>query len=203
MIAVAIVDDHPISRWGMRLALESAPEMRVVGTYCSPGEVSEAGQDVDVMVLDLFLADNLPCLDVIRQYTGRTRVMVVSASRLPADIEASFHAGAHGYVHKGVEPEVLVSAVRDVAAGGSARLVAGAPAVDDASHPSLSMRERQVLHFIANGYTHEQAARRLGISPHTVETYVKRLRAKLGVGNKAHLTRVALLRYTPTGSADM
>jgi DNA-binding NarL/FixJ family response regulator len=56
----------------------------------------------------------------------------------------------------------------------------------------LSGRELQVLRQISRGLTHGQIATRLGISPHTVDTYVKRIRAKLGVGNKAELTRVAL-----------
>jgi DNA-binding CsgD family transcriptional regulator len=69
-------------------------------------------------------------------------------------------------------------------------------ALDDPPGHVLSARERQVLHYIACGYTHGQAARRLGISPHTVDTYVKRIRAKLAVGNKAELTRAAMLgRY--------
>ena len=64
----------------------------------------------------------------------------------------------------------------------------------------LSEREEQVLRQIAHGLTHGQIATRLGISPHTVDTYVKRIRAKLGVGNKAELTRVALLGHIGSGS---
>ncbi|MER0481679.1 LuxR C-terminal-related transcriptional regulator [Streptomyces sp. Edi2] len=60
------------------------------------------------------------------------------------------------------------------------------------SAPGLSPREQQVLRFIASGMTHGQVARRIGISPHTVDTYVKRVRSKFGIGNKAELTRVAL-----------
>jgi DNA-binding CsgD family transcriptional regulator len=59
--------------------------------------------------------------------------------------------------------------------------------------PSLSDREGQVLGYIARGLTHGQIATRIGISPHTVDTYVKRIRVKLGAGNKAELTRLALL----------
>jgi DNA-binding NarL/FixJ family response regulator len=61
---------------------------------------------------------------------------------------------------------------------------------------TLSARESQVLTHIAHGLTHSQIASRLRISPHTVDTYVKRIRAKLGIGNKAELTRFALLRDT-------
>jgi DNA-binding NarL/FixJ family response regulator len=190
VIYVGILDDHPISRWGIQRALEAAePEIRVVGTYSSPAEVD---RHADVMLVDLFLSDELPCLDLIREMATRTRVLVVSASRLSADVAASFHAGAHGYLHKGSDPARFAEAVYAVAAGGEVHALPG----DDPPTPtaSLSTRERQVLAFIANGYTHEQAARRLGISPHTVNTYVKRLRGKLGAGNKAHLTRAALLR---------
>jgi DNA-binding CsgD family transcriptional regulator len=62
------------------------------------------------------------------------------------------------------------------------------------AEPVLSVREDQVLQYIALGYTHCQIAQRLGISQHTVNTYVKRIREKLGVGNKADLTRAAMLR---------
>jgi DNA-binding CsgD family transcriptional regulator len=57
----------------------------------------------------------------------------------------------------------------------------------------LSERERQVLVYIGEGFTQDQTARRLGISPHTVDTYVKRVRRKLGIGNKAELARAALM----------
>nr|WP_244984039.1 helix-turn-helix transcriptional regulator [Actinomadura citrea] len=61
-----------------------------------------------------------------------------------------------------------------------------------AATDQLSLREQQVLDCIANGYTHGQIARHLGISRHTVDTYVKRIRGKLNLGNKAELTRAAV-----------
>jgi DNA-binding CsgD family transcriptional regulator len=57
----------------------------------------------------------------------------------------------------------------------------------------LSGRERQVVELIAMGRTHQQIARALNLSPHTVDTYAKRVRAKVGLGNKADLTRMAVL----------
>lgn len=61
-----------------------------------------------------------------------------------------------------------------------------------ASCPVLSPREREVVAYIAAGFTHEQTARRTGLSRHTIDTYMKRIRAKLHVGNKAELTLVAM-----------
>ncbi|WP_218060578.1 response regulator transcription factor [Micromonospora sediminicola] len=110
---------------------------------------------------------------------------------------AYLRAGASGVISKRESGERMVEAVRTVASGGCVRPegcdgqahVARAETV--ACH--LSEREEQVLRQISRGLTHSQIATRLGISPHTVDTYVKRIRAKLGAGNKAELTRAALL----------
>ena len=72
-----------------------------------------------------------------------------------------------------------------------------APARPDPACPPLSAREQQVLAAIAGGLTHAQIARRLMIATATVDTYVARIRTKLGVGNKAELTRAALYHLDP------
>jgi len=60
------------------------------------------------------------------------------------------------------------------------------------SRPQLSPREREVVAYVAAGYTHDQTATRIGLSPHTVDTYLRRVRVKLGAGNTAELIRLAL-----------
>ncbi|MEU6463726.1 helix-turn-helix transcriptional regulator [Streptomyces sp. NPDC046976] len=77
------------------------------------------------------------------------------------------------------------------AAGARGRGAARALSAGDRAPAGLSPREEQVLRFIASGMTHGQVARRIGISRHTVDTYVKRVRSEFGIGNKAELTRVA------------
>jgi DNA-binding CsgD family transcriptional regulator len=64
---------------------------------------------------------------------------------------------------------------------------------DAAEDLPLSPREREVLHQVARGLTHGQIASMMGISRHTVDTYVKRIRSKLDLANKAELTRAAVL----------
>lgn len=76
----------------------------------------------------------------------------------------------------------------------------GEPDADRAKSP-LSARERETLLLVADGLTRNQAARRIGISPHTVDTYLKRIRAKLGLGNKAELARAAE-HYRTDGDGD-
>jgi DNA-binding NarL/FixJ family response regulator len=122
--------------------------------------------------------------------------VLVLTSKESMDDHVYLQAGAMGVVSKGKSGDEIVAAVRMATSGTRvcategelARGVHAAPAA-----PPLSEREEQVLRQIAHGLTHAQIATRLGISPHTVDTYVKRIRAKLGVGNKAELTRAALI----------
>ncbi|KAB1910398.1 response regulator transcription factor [Micromonospora tulbaghiae] len=117
-------------------------------------------------------------------------------------------AGAVGVISKREPVDRLVAVVRAVTYGcetTARRDNDGAAGTGEHAEPvggELSAREQEVLSKISRGLTHGQIATRLGISPHTVDTYVKRIRAKLGVGNKAELTRVALLRRTAAASGS-
>ncbi|NBF00584.1 MULTISPECIES: response regulator transcription factor [unclassified Nonomuraea] len=96
-------------------------------------------------------------------------------------------AGAYEVLDKIREPKTLVETVQAMVAQEAAQST-------HKSAPALSNRESQVLQHISRGLTHGQVARRLGISQHTVDTYVKRARLKLSLGNKAELTRAALFQ---------
>ncbi|MFI5957633.1 LuxR C-terminal-related transcriptional regulator [Cryptosporangium sp. NPDC051539] len=196
MVTVDVVDDHAISRWGLQRALDGAGDIEVTGLFGAVGELKASWcrfPAPDVVVLDLYLADDLPCVDVVADLSRLAPVLTVSASRRPGDVAVCRGAGARGFVHKGSSPETLVAAVRSIQRGGLFFHGYDEPEPAATTLSNLSPRERQVLAYIAAGYTHEQAARRMGVSRHTVDTYVKRLRAKVGDGNKAHLTRMALL----------
>jgi DNA-binding NarL/FixJ family response regulator len=113
-------------------------------------------------------------------------------------VTAALRAGAHGCVSRQADETELLTAVATVADGGvhvSPELAerlhrelrqpqAGAP-------PALARREIETLRWLAAGLTHRQIARRMALTEATVSTYVKRIRNKLGVGNKADLTRKA------------
>jgi DNA-binding NarL/FixJ family response regulator len=111
---------------------------------------------------------------------------------LPPDLQSD----VYGTINREVGVDLLVQAVRVISKGDRFfpdMTIPAAEGEDRGACDSLSPRERQVLFRIARGFTHGQIARGLGISPHTVDTYVRRIRTKLGVGNKAELTRAALL----------
>ncbi len=157
----------------------------------------------DALIVDAEALSSSEEMATVIQDSGCTPVLVLTRER-ETDGADYLQAGATGVVSKGASGDRLVRAVRAVTAG--AQVCPGdaeAPlaARRTAAGCQLSDREVQVLRQIAHGLTHAQIATRLGISPHTVDTYVKRIRAKLGAGNKAELTRVALLDGLLTGPA--
>lgn len=153
----------------------------------------------DVIVVD---AETLPGGDPrpVAVMAACAPVLIVNHDHA-AEPGAYLRAGAAGVVGRREPGGCIASAVRAVAAGMAvapcacpADLLPGpADPAYGAGGTGLSGREAQVLRHISLGLTHGQIATRLGISPHTVDTYVKRIRTKLGAGNKAELTRAALL----------
>jgi DNA-binding NarL/FixJ family response regulator len=203
MIALGILDDHPIVRHGMSHLLEQWPYFTVVSSGATIGELGSIGS-LDVVLLDLYLGSDDSALESITLLAAWTSVLVVSASACPADVLGAIRAGASGYLTNDCKPELLAGGVLTVASGGfaltseladivqSARPCDAGPGGDSPARARLSPREEQTLSYIARGFTHEQIATRLGIRKSTVNTYVERIRDKLQVGNKADLTRAAL-----------
>lgn len=160
---------------------------------------SEILWSADAVLVDADMLRSDRDLLHIAEMAQVTAVLVLDDSTTAADREAYLEAGAAGVISKHDSIGHLVSVVWAVTSGRDLADYRDVeiPAAREQADPvegTLSERERQVLLQISRGLTHGQIATRLGISPHTVDTYVKRIRAKLGVGNKAELTRAALLR---------
>jgi DNA-binding NarL/FixJ family response regulator len=194
----------PIYLVGLRQILKSAG-IAVVSARTAPAE--EPSWLADVAVLD---ADALPPPPDGLQYiaeTARTTTVLVLRSDWSLSAEEYLRAGATGVINKRETGENLVAALRAVTTGTQVvpdGHAAVPPPAESSDQPGLNLseREEQVLSQISHGLTHGQIATRLGISPHTVDTYVKRIRAKLGAGNKAELTRVALLGRLATAVTE-
>ncbi|MFD9887823.1 response regulator transcription factor [Amycolatopsis sp. NPDC059027] len=130
---------------------------------------------------------------------GRSyRVLVVLPEGAAAQVPDLLRAGALGFVDARCDEQEFFDALAVVARGAvyvaadARQALTASPASTPAPPSVLTPREREVLCWIANGYTHSQTARRMGLSSATVDTYVKRIRAKLEVRNKAELTRKAM-----------
>ncbi|MEV4315631.1 response regulator transcription factor [Actinocrispum sp. NPDC049592] len=199
-IRVAIVDDHPIARQGLAKILEGAGNIELVASCARPGELGTAGWEhtppaIDVMLLDLYLDGHVMALDAITSMSTHVPILVISASRHPGDVVAAVRAGASGYVSKHASETAYATAIRAVAAGQfhlSAQLADMLQAEVAPARPVLSPREQETLSYIARGFTHAQTATRMHVSKATVETFIARIRAKLGLGNKAELALAAL-----------
>ena len=194
VIAIKIVSPYPFHAFGLIQFFDTVPGLHAVAPV-NGKLVKGAHSDLAVVVMD---GKRTP-RDLIRQEVGTNPVLVFGSSTESAIIEECFSSGASGYVHCSVSLHTLVSAVFTVASRGRFISVGNVPdplpdSEDHADSSILSTRENEVLAHIAAGRTHDQVARILGISRHTVDTYVKRIRKKLGLGNKAELTRAAMER---------
>jgi DNA-binding NarL/FixJ family response regulator len=182
----------------MQRVFNSGAELEVICSVASLAEFRAYDAEPDVVIFDLYLDHGRLTAAEIAAVTQNCPVLVVSASAREQDVLATIRAGASGYLIKTSAVEDFAKAVRTVAAGGfyvSSQLAdfIDTSAVGPEGQPiSLAPREREALSLIAQGFTQCQAASRMGISPATIDTYLKRIRRKLGPGNKAELTRRAI-----------
>jgi DNA-binding NarL/FixJ family response regulator len=199
VFTVGIVDDQPVRRAGMRLLIQGDADLQVVASVSRVDELDVAGTTYDVIVLDLPLRGDEAATAIISQLATVSRPLVISAWDQPPTMLATMRAGARACVSRQADPEVILAALRVVAGDGFylceraySRFQAelSRPPREDPS--GLGAREVETLRWIARGFTQAQIANRMGLSQATVNTYAKRIRAKLKATNKAELTRMAI-----------
>ena len=202
-VRVLLVDDHAVVRAGYRLLLQNAPEIEVVAEADS-GELAcrlFAEQAPDVVIMDLTLPGigGLEAIRRIMQRDPNARVLVFSMHEDTMFVEHALAAGARGYVTKSSAPQVLVAAVKQVAAGGrplagdiAQRLAFDRVRGRDTPLMELSTREFEIFCLLAEGLNSGDIAKRLSLSQKTVANYGTQLKSKLNVGSVAELTRLAI-----------
>lgn len=207
-IRVALCDDHAVVRCGLRLILENASDVEVVGEVGTTVEAVElaAAQQPDIFLVDLTLGDDsgIDTTRRIREVAPETQVLILTMHDDVEYLRGAFGAGAAGYLVKEAASVELLLAVRAVAAGQGyvhprlgATLLADNPtaAERDATPPrpcrDLSPREVEVLRLLAAGHTNAEVATKLFLSPRTIETHRLRIQQKLGLRTRAELLRYA------------
>jgi len=200
-IRVVLVDDHHLVREGVRLVLDMADGITVVGEAEGHREAIEvlSRTDADLVLLDLGLGDTVG-FDALRDIGARfprLRVLVLTMHRDPETVRQTLHAGADGYVVKGAHARELVDAIRAVARGERyLHSSVTAHVIDDSlrgtSDQGLTMREREILRLLAAGLSAPKIGEHLGISAHTVHRHVANISAKLGTRGVASLVRYAV-----------
>ena len=204
MIKVVLVDDHAVVRSGLRLLLENQADMKVVGEAGNAKDAVFRARALkpDVILLDVVMPgeSGIEVLPTLLNESPETKVLVLSMQDDPSYVREAFAAGASGYVLKEAADEEVVSAVREIAAGGryvhpalGARMVA-ADAQERAAAEAdpLSDREREVLRLLALGHTNQEIAHQLYISVRTAESHRAHIMQKLRLSTRAELVRYAL-----------
>lgn len=215
---IVIADDHFLIRSGLRILLESEPDLRVIGEAENGPRLLEilADRSCDLVILDLTmpaLDGGLSTLSLIRQEHPGVAVLVLTVHKNQETIARALNLGARGYVIKEEAEGIILGAVRKVLSGeiaistgfsgerpgqstGGALANQNPPAArpDDDSLALLSGREQEVLHCVARGYTSKRIGAELGISHTTVNKHVEHIKQKLGINRKAGLIRFALMR---------
>ena len=199
---VLLVDDHSVVRQGYRRLLERERDVVVVG---EAGSGAEAYQEFcrlapDVVVIDISLPD-VSGIEAMRRMLAReaqARVLVFSMHEETIFPARALDAGARGYITKASAPEVLVDAVRAVAAGGTylSHDVAQALALKNVSGhagglEALSAREFEIMRLLVAGDSVAAIAAKLGLGAKTVSNYQSSIRHKLGAENAAELLAIA------------
>ncbi|MBV8478960.1 MAG: response regulator transcription factor [Actinobacteria bacterium] len=201
-LRVVIVDDHAVIRAGLRLLLQRQDGIEPVAEGVSGADAINRARELqpDVVLLDLSMPNEsgIDAIPKILEVSPASRIVMLSMHDDPDYVRGAFAAGASGYVLKEAADTELVSAIRDVAAGGShldpalrARIAAAGKAEAVEARP-LSQREIEVTRLLALGHTNLEIAERLSISVRTAETHRAHVMRKLGLRSRAELVRYAL-----------
>ncbi len=209
MIRVLIADDHTLVRQGIRLLLETAPDLQVVGEASDGAEAIRLARELnpDLVLMDIAMpkVDGLEATREIKRALPQVQILVLTMHEGEDYFFKILAAGAGGYVLKRAAATDLLTAVRAVAGGEvflypsvAKKLVAdylgrveGRDA-DGRVAESLTPREEEVLGHIAAGLSNREIAERLTVSLSTVQTHYAHIIEKLNLRNRTELVKYAL-----------
>lgn len=204
MIRVLVADDQPLVRAGITALLGAEPDIEVVAVAADGGEALELARRTapDVACLDI----RMPVrngIEVARELCGPDAdpvvpVLILTTFGLDDYLFGALEAGASGFLLKDADPDVIIRAVRQVAAGNgtvdqaltrrvlrefvSRRSLQ--PVTGDRADDLLTVREREVLMLLAQGMSNEEIAAELVVEVSTVKSHLARMLPKLGVRSR-------------------
>ncbi len=205
-LRIFLADDHAVVREGLKALVNAQNGMAVVGEavdgFQTCLQVPLLKPDVVVMDVSMPLLTGSQATARLKVECPQVRVLALTVHEDKGYIRQLLAAGASGYVLKRAAAEVLIQAIRSVAAGGvyldpsmAAKVVGGfvrKAVATEPLHVDLSERETDVAHRTAAGYSNKEIAARLELSIKTVETYRARAMEKLGLSSRADLVRYAV-----------
>jgi len=204
MIRILIADDHAIVRGGLKQIFALVSDFEVVDEAANGEEVLERVRQhpCDLLLMDLTMPgiSGAELVTKVKAQQSDLPILVLSMHNEPLAATSMLKAGANGYITKDCEPEVLLAAIRTVAAHGSyidpsisVKLLFDAPSTPPIPpHRTLSERELQIFQLLTKGLSLVAIGEQLFISSKTVSTHKTRLMEKLQVVNMADLMRYAM-----------
>lgn len=209
-VRVALVDDQALIRAGFEAIINSAEDLEVVGEADDGLDAVEMIRNTraDVVLMDIRMPgqDGIETTKQIVSSDELAGVRVIVLTTFEADeyVTQAMAAGASGFLDKGVDPQVLLDAIRVVADGDAlltpkatrallASLGTNTPvAVDDAAIEHLTNREREVVSLAGRGLSNAEIAEALYLSPLTAKTHISRAMTKLHARDRAQLVVLAI-----------
>lgn len=205
-VRVVLADDHPMLRQGLRMILESSPEVQVVAEADNGQELMDIVDDLDpdVVVVDVAMPkiDGLEAVRRIRDTHPNVRSLIFTVHDEEAFVHRAVLAGVNGYLLKTASADELIRGILTVADGKAAlhpsvtrHLLDGFAGMTEpkgrGAEP-LSQREHDVLQLLAFGKTNKEIAKELGIGAQTVKTHISHIFTKMGAADRTDAVALAL-----------
>ena len=208
MIKVLIADDEALVRAGLRMILQSDPDIEVVAEACDGADALTQirAHRPDVVLMDIRMPrlDGLAATHQISTLPDAPPILVLTTFDRDEYVYTALQNGAAGFLFKDTPPQELIAAVRTIADGNAIlapsvtkRLIAhfaqgsGTQAEARTRLAALTPREREVLTVVAQGMSNAQAARTMHLSEATIKAHVSQIMAKLGATNRVQIAIVA------------
>ncbi|WP_309119434.1 response regulator transcription factor [Paenibacillus sp.] len=198
-----IADDHPMYRKGVRTILETAGDMDVVAEATNGAEAVQRCEELkpDVALVDIRMPE-MNGVEAARRMKERhpgVQILFLTMHQDDASVMAAMRTGARGYILKDADRDEILRAIRAVAAGEAifsgevaTRMIdyATRPFTHLDAFPQLTAREKEVLHWIAEGASNAQIGERMGLSSKTVSNYVTIVLNKLPAADRSEAIRL-------------
>lgn len=208
-IKIILADDHTLIRAGLKALLSFSPEFEVIGEaddgLSAIHQVEEKHPDILILDLSMPNMSGIDCIKEIRSRGIDCRILVLTMYDDEEYIKEVMRSGADGYLLKKSADSELIAAIHRIYHGKKYlneaisetlidSLLRSAPTKADISDPYvlLSIREREVLRYLAKGFTNSEIAEILSLSPKTIDTYRSRIMNKLNIKKKSELVNYAM-----------
>ena len=211
IIRVFIVDDHPLMRNALEMAIEAASDMQIVGEAINGMEALHLIPQIesDVVLMDLMMPEmnGLEAIRALINLLPEIRILILSSLDKEADILQAVQLGALGFITKSAQRDELLQAIRTVGAGEAylpPKIAAKLMNTVRESHSgkahtggseALTRRQKDVLALIGQGFTNQQIATKLNIADATVRVHISNMMDILGFEYRRELVVYAVKRH--------